>query len=65
MREVGHHRVGRDSMTPLERLNAYGQSAPIDRLPCVPIVGNTAARVHRSQGFGDPAKRGASRQCPD
>lgn len=35
----------RDRMTPLERLAAYGAGAPIDRLPCVPIVGNTAARV--------------------
>lgn len=32
-------------MTPLERLAAYGRGEPIDRLPCVPIVGNTAARV--------------------
>lgn len=32
-------------MTPLERFSAYGQGKPIDRLPCVPIVGNTAARV--------------------
>jgi uroporphyrinogen decarboxylase len=32
-------------MTPLERFSAYAQGKPIDRLPCVPIVGNTAARV--------------------
>lgn len=32
-------------MTPLERFAAYGKGEPIDRLPCVPIVGNTAARV--------------------
>jgi uroporphyrinogen decarboxylase len=32
-------------MTPLERFAAYGKGQPIDRLPCVPIVGNTAARV--------------------
>lgn len=32
-------------MTPLQRLAAYGRGEPIDRLPCVPIVGNTAARV--------------------
>ena len=32
-------------MTPLERLRSYGSGATIDRLPCVPIVGNTAARV--------------------
>lgn len=34
-----------DQMTPIERLTAYGKGLPIDRLPCVPIVGNTAARV--------------------
>ena len=32
-------------MKPRERLAAYQQGLPIDRLPCVPIVGNTAARV--------------------
>lgn len=32
-------------MKPLERFAAYGKGEPIDRLPCVPIVGNTAARV--------------------
>jgi uroporphyrinogen decarboxylase len=32
-------------MTPLERFSAYAQGRPMDRLPCVPIVGNTAARV--------------------
>jgi uroporphyrinogen decarboxylase len=32
-------------MTPLERFSAYNRGDPIDRLPCVPIVGNTAARV--------------------
>ncbi|WP_207708760.1 uroporphyrinogen decarboxylase family protein [Heliobacterium mobile] len=35
----------RDSMTPSERLSAYHRGEPVDRLPCVPIVGNTAARV--------------------
>jgi uroporphyrinogen decarboxylase len=35
----------RDAMTPLARLSAYAAGAPVDRLPCVPIVGNTAARV--------------------
>ena len=35
----------RDRMTPIERFTAYAAGAPIDRLPCVPIVGNTAARV--------------------
>lgn len=34
-----------DQMTALERLAAYGKGEPIDRLPCVPIVGNGAARV--------------------
>jgi len=34
-----------DQMTPLARLSAYAAGQPIDRLPCVPIVGNTAARV--------------------
>ncbi len=32
-------------MTPLQRLAAYAKGEPIDRLPCVPIIGNTAARV--------------------
>jgi uroporphyrinogen decarboxylase len=35
----------RDRLTPLERLDSYGRGEDIDRLPCVPIVGNTAARV--------------------
>lgn len=34
-----------DQMTALERMAAYGAGKDIDRLPCVPIVGNTAARV--------------------
>ncbi len=33
------------SMTPLQRQAAEARGEPIDRLPCVPIVGNTAARV--------------------
>jgi len=37
--------VLRDQMTPKERMEAYNKGQPIDRLPCVPIVGNTAARV--------------------
>jgi len=37
--------VLQDKMTPLERLTAYGKGEAVDRLPCVPIVGNTAARV--------------------
>jgi len=41
--------MSRDSLTPLQRFAAYGQSRPIDRLPCVPIVGNTAARVIGAQ----------------
>ncbi len=32
-------------MTPIERLAALSAGGPLDRLPCVPIVGNTAARV--------------------
>jgi uroporphyrinogen decarboxylase len=32
-------------LTPIERFAAYGRGEPLDRLPCVPIVGNTAARV--------------------
>lgn len=34
-----------DVMTPLERSAAYAAGKPIDRLPTVPIVGNTAARI--------------------
>ncbi|WP_371379552.1 uroporphyrinogen decarboxylase family protein [Sporomusa aerivorans] len=34
-----------DQMTPIERMTAYNQGKPVDRLPCVPIVGNTSARV--------------------
>lgn len=34
-----------DAMTPFDRLTAYGRGEPVDRLPCVPIVGNGAARV--------------------
>ncbi len=37
--------MSKDKLTPLERFAAYGAGRPIDRLPCVPIVGNTAARV--------------------
>jgi uroporphyrinogen decarboxylase len=35
----------RQQMKPLERFAAYARGDAIDRLPCVPIVGNTAARV--------------------
>lgn len=35
----------KDQMTPIERMTAYNRGEMIDRLPCVPIVGNTAARV--------------------
>jgi uroporphyrinogen decarboxylase len=35
----------KDQMTPLERIAAYNKGDSVDRLPCVPIVGNTAARV--------------------
>ncbi len=34
-----------DTMTPLERFAAYGRGDAVDRLPCIPVVGNTAARV--------------------
>lgn len=32
-------------MNPLQRFAALSEGRPLDRLPCVPIVGNTAARV--------------------
>jgi len=34
-----------DQMTAVERFQALAKGEPIDRLPCVPIVGNGAARV--------------------
>ena len=37
--------MARKEMTPLKRLTLYGSGGTVDRLPCVPIVGNTAARV--------------------
>ena len=37
--------MSRDQMTPIARLSAYAAGELVDRLPCVPIVGNTAARV--------------------
>ena len=37
--------MSRDRLTPIERFAAYYRGEPVDRLPCVPIVGNTAARV--------------------
>lgn len=37
--------VLKDQMTAIERMAAYAAGRDIDRLPCVPIVGNTAARV--------------------
>jgi len=37
--------MSRDRLTPIERFAAYQRGEPVDRLPCVPIVGNTAARV--------------------
>lgn len=37
--------MANDQMTAAERFAAYGKGRPIDRLPCVPIIGNTAARV--------------------
>jgi uroporphyrinogen decarboxylase len=44
MSDQGKHHC-KDSLSPLQRLDAYGKGLPVDRLPCVPIVGNTAARV--------------------
>lgn len=41
--------MSKDQMTPLERMAAYNKGEPVDRLPCVPIVGNTAARVIGAQ----------------
>ena len=32
-------------LTPLRRFAAYGRGEAIDRLPCVPIIGNTSARL--------------------
>lgn len=37
--------MNHDKMTALERIKAYNKGEEIDRLPCVPIVGNTAARI--------------------
>lgn len=34
-----------DQMTPLERMSAYNKGQAVDRLPCIPSVGNGAARV--------------------
>lgn len=34
-----------DAMTPLERFAAYARGESVDRFPCVPIIGNTSARV--------------------
>ncbi|MFZ4524991.1 MAG: uroporphyrinogen decarboxylase family protein [Chlorobium sp.] len=34
-----------DQLFPIQRLAAYAKGGPVDRLPCVPIVGNTAARI--------------------
>ncbi|MEI8244319.1 MAG: uroporphyrinogen decarboxylase family protein [Lentisphaerota bacterium] len=34
-----------DKFTPIQRFAAYARGEPLDRLPCVPIIGNTAARV--------------------
>jgi len=35
----------KDQMTPLERMAAYNSGHDIDRLPCIPCIGNGAARV--------------------
>jgi uroporphyrinogen decarboxylase len=37
--------MAKDQMTPIERMTAYNKGEAIDRLPCVPIIGNTSARV--------------------
>lgn len=37
--------MSRDRLTPIERFAAYSRGEALDRLPCVPIVGNTAVRV--------------------
>jgi uroporphyrinogen decarboxylase len=37
--------MAKDQMTPIERMTAYNKGEAVDRLPCVPIVGNTSARV--------------------
>jgi uroporphyrinogen decarboxylase len=37
--------MNKDQMTPMERFSAYAKGDPVDRLPCVPVVGNGAARV--------------------
>ncbi|MDD5348982.1 MAG: uroporphyrinogen decarboxylase family protein [Chthoniobacteraceae bacterium] len=54
--------MSRDAMTPVERFKAYAAGKPIDRLPCVPIVGNTAARV---VGAKVSAFRGNGKQIAD
>lgn len=38
-----------DKMTSLERMTAYNKGQAVDRLPCVPSVGNGAARVIGAQ----------------
>ncbi len=50
------------AMTPLERFAAYARGEAIDRLPCVPIIGNTAARV---TGVKVSAFRGNGRTIAD
>lgn len=35
----------KDQMTPIERMTAYNKGETVDRLPCIPSVGNGAARV--------------------
>ncbi|WP_161820830.1 uroporphyrinogen decarboxylase family protein [Sporotomaculum syntrophicum] len=34
----------KDQMTPNERMGALMQGKDIDRIPCVPMIGNTAAQ---------------------
>jgi uroporphyrinogen decarboxylase len=42
--------------TPLQRFAAYGRGEAIDRLPCVPIIGNTAARLIVASGCSLPTE---------
>jgi uroporphyrinogen decarboxylase len=38
-----------DQMTPLERMAAYNKGEAVDRLPCIPSMGNGAARVIKTK----------------
>jgi uroporphyrinogen decarboxylase len=43
-------------LTPLQRFAAYGRDETVDRLPCVPIIGNTAARLIGASGCSLPTE---------